>query len=142
MKTLLIGLVFIMGLILSMELFAQSTGVYEIGWNALDETDLIMYHIYMEERDSANANFILFDGLHPDSVDIDALHIANIPPAGQSQYFIEVVSANDQKWVMVGILGQDSLGRIYLLGALLAPIQKDVTVFPGPDGIIFRRQLQ
>jgi hypothetical protein len=123
--------------VLSTFSFAQGVSTYQIGWDAVDETNITSYEVYYEERDSPTG-FTLFNNLDPSNTNILVYRIATIDKTGQLQYIHEAVLNDDGKWVMVGVLTKNAIGQVSLLGALASPVQKQMPQLPTPSGIYFR----
>ncbi len=123
---------------------AQSqTGIYEIFWNGVIETDVVAYRIYLEER-SLQTGFTLQPLLDPSIIDVSSFYYTEVVAIGLNQYIYELIMDNDGQWIKVGVLAVNSIGQIGLLGSHATPFQKQSPSLPPdvPVGVGIRLKLQ
>lgn len=137
MRLLKVLVVFICLIVLQASIIAQSgVSTYQIRWSAVDETDVVAYSIYYEERQST-AGFTLVDGLDPSVIPVTQFFLSEVFATGQSQYLYELVLNDDELWVKVGVVAKNSVGQIGYMGSHVSPVQKQSPSIPIPSGVSF-----
>ena len=134
---------FIIALFMSLVVYGQSTGIYEVFWNKVDETDVVAYRIYWEERVTPTG-FTIQHLLDLSVTDISSFFQDEVIADGRFQYIYEMVLSNDAFWVKVGVVAVNSIGQVGLLGSHSTPFQKESTPLPPntPVGVGIRLKFQ